>query len=434
MLRRFVDGPPASGGPRVIFGRLVGRDWSCMVVSRSTAERPAAARAYVEADRSRVDDYYLAEGSGLARRFGASPGDGVIGSRGAGRRRVRAVGRRPRPGDRAGAGSAAARTATRCGSSRSRSTARRPGRWPPRWTRGRGGVRRRAGPGRRADHRLGRRARHHPGRAAGRQVQVPVEQIEAVDGAALHLPRRGPAPPPAPAGQRPGVRRRAVAGPAHGRVPRLHRGAQRHRARRGDVRPGVPGRPRRAPGSPSTRRPGRSPSWRRTWGRSASGPRRSAATSTGTRPNGAPRTPARSPARRCGGRGTGGPGRTPAPTRSSPNDGAELVAAWNQQLRDLGYRDPTPQPGLPIVVGAPRVGEFDRDAAVETILVRLGARRSAWNAADIRGAGREGDRRGRARRRPGRAHRAGRGPHRPRRSRRACRCWTSRMCPSTSGP
>ena len=37
----------------------------------------SAARAYVEADRSRVDDYYLAEGSGLARRFGASPGEGV---------------------------------------------------------------------------------------------------------------------------------------------------------------------------------------------------------------------------------------------------------------------------------------------------------------------------------------------------------------------
>ncbi len=36
-------------------------------VYRGTA---SAARAYVEADRSRVDDYYLAEGSGLARRFG----------------------------------------------------------------------------------------------------------------------------------------------------------------------------------------------------------------------------------------------------------------------------------------------------------------------------------------------------------------------------
>jgi exodeoxyribonuclease V alpha subunit len=33
----------------------------------------AAARSYVEADRSRVDDYYLAEGTGLATRYVASP-------------------------------------------------------------------------------------------------------------------------------------------------------------------------------------------------------------------------------------------------------------------------------------------------------------------------------------------------------------------------
>ena len=73
------------------------------------------------------------------------------------------------------------------------------------------------------------------------------------------------------------------------------------------------------------------------------------------------------------------------PDKVVPTDGAEMVAHWNQQLPDLGYRDPSPQPGLPMVVGAPRVGEFGRDAAVETILVRLGTRRSAWNAADIRG-------------------------------------------------
>ena len=30
---------------------------------------PGAARTYVEADRSRVDDYYLAEGTGLATRY-----------------------------------------------------------------------------------------------------------------------------------------------------------------------------------------------------------------------------------------------------------------------------------------------------------------------------------------------------------------------------
>src|SRR6478735_2965327 len=35
----------------------------------------AAARNYVEADRSRADDYYLAEGSGLAQRLVARPGD-----------------------------------------------------------------------------------------------------------------------------------------------------------------------------------------------------------------------------------------------------------------------------------------------------------------------------------------------------------------------
>jgi exodeoxyribonuclease V alpha subunit len=34
---------------------------------------PAAARNYLEADRSRADDYYLAEGTGVARRFRAGP-------------------------------------------------------------------------------------------------------------------------------------------------------------------------------------------------------------------------------------------------------------------------------------------------------------------------------------------------------------------------
>ncbi len=68
-----------------------------------------------------------------------------------------------------------------------------------------------------------------------------------------------------------------------------------------------------------------------------------------------------------------------------PEDGAELVQRWNDELRSLGYRDPTPQPGLPIVVDAPRPGSLSRDSAVETVLTRLGARRSAWNHADVRG-------------------------------------------------
>lgn len=36
----------------------------------------AAARHYVEADRSRADDYYLAEGGGVAMRF-VGTSDGV---------------------------------------------------------------------------------------------------------------------------------------------------------------------------------------------------------------------------------------------------------------------------------------------------------------------------------------------------------------------
>jgi exodeoxyribonuclease V alpha subunit len=34
---------------------------------------PAAARSYVEADRGRADDYYLGEGTGVAQRYLASP-------------------------------------------------------------------------------------------------------------------------------------------------------------------------------------------------------------------------------------------------------------------------------------------------------------------------------------------------------------------------
>jgi len=73
------------------------------------------------------------------------------------------------------------------------------------------------------------------------------------------------------------------------------------------------------------------------------------------------------------------------PDKVVPEDGAELVQRWNDELRSLGYRDPTPQPGLPIVVDAPRPGSLSRDSAVETVLTRLGARRSAWNHADVRG-------------------------------------------------
>ena len=72
------------------------------------------------------------------------------------------------------------------------------------------------------------------------------------------------------------------------------------------------------------------------------------------------------------------------PDKVIPTDGAALVTRWNEELHALGYRDPR-QVGLPIVPGTPSVGGIDRDQVVEIVLSRLGARRSAWNAADIRG-------------------------------------------------
>src|SRR6478735_5025461 len=42
---------------------------------------PAAARNYLEADRSRADDYYLAEGTGVACRFTARPDAPPVGLR-----------------------------------------------------------------------------------------------------------------------------------------------------------------------------------------------------------------------------------------------------------------------------------------------------------------------------------------------------------------
>ncbi|QYJ05241.1 relaxase domain-containing protein [Nocardioides panacisoli] len=69
------------------------------------------------------------------------------------------------------------------------------------------------------------------------------------------------------------------------------------------------------------------------------------------------------------------------PDKVVPKDGADLVAAWNHELDELGFEAPdlpVLQPGMPI-------GLFSRDAAADLALTRLGSRRSAWNAADIRG-------------------------------------------------
>jgi hypothetical protein len=56
---------------------------------------PAAARAYLEVDRGRAYDYYLAEGTGLARRFLARDGRVQELAAGAVPRDLRDVGGRP---------------------------------------------------------------------------------------------------------------------------------------------------------------------------------------------------------------------------------------------------------------------------------------------------------------------------------------------------
>ena len=69
------------------------------------------------------------------------------------------------------------------------------------------------------------------------------------------------------------------------------------------------------------------------------------------------------------------------PDKVVPKDGAGVVARWNEELRALGYVHPT----SPATLTSPRIGDLDRDLAADLVLSRLGAKRSSWNAADIRG-------------------------------------------------
>jgi exodeoxyribonuclease V alpha subunit len=69
------------------------------------------------------------------------------------------------------------------------------------------------------------------------------------------------------------------------------------------------------------------------------------------------------------------------PDKVVPHDGADLVAAWNHELRVLGFTPPTNSATVPGV----QIGRINRDVAADLVLTRLGAKRSAWNAADIRG-------------------------------------------------
>lgn len=60
---------------------------------------------------------------------------------------------------------------------------------------------------------------------------------------------------------------------------------------------------------------------------------------------------------------------------------ADIVARWNDELRRLGFVAPS----CPASLTSPRAGDLDRDSAVDLVLSRLGAKRSSWNGADIRG-------------------------------------------------
>src|SRR4051794_26659435 len=69
------------------------------------------------------------------------------------------------------------------------------------------------------------------------------------------------------------------------------------------------------------------------------------------------------------------------PDKVIPRSGAYLVARGRAELGALGYRDPA----RPVSLAPTRIGAPDREAAVDTVLTRLAAGRSAWNAADVRG-------------------------------------------------
>jgi conjugative relaxase-like TrwC/TraI family protein len=69
------------------------------------------------------------------------------------------------------------------------------------------------------------------------------------------------------------------------------------------------------------------------------------------------------------------------PDKVTPRSGADLCVRWRAELVALGYRDPdAPGQQRPTPVGV-----LDRDRAAERILTRVAAARSAWNPADLRG-------------------------------------------------
>ncbi|WP_426246551.1 MobF family relaxase [Nocardioides sp. LHG3406-4] len=71
------------------------------------------------------------------------------------------------------------------------------------------------------------------------------------------------------------------------------------------------------------------------------------------------------------------------PDKVVPEDGTELRRRWVEELQELGFTPPARPPSLEQLGTA--TGRVNRDAVAALALSRLGARRSSWNAADIRG-------------------------------------------------
>jgi exodeoxyribonuclease V alpha subunit len=69
------------------------------------------------------------------------------------------------------------------------------------------------------------------------------------------------------------------------------------------------------------------------------------------------------------------------PDKVTPLPGTDVNARWLVELAALGYDDRD----RPVELLSASVGALDRDATAKQVLARLGAGRSAWNAADIRG-------------------------------------------------
>ncbi|TFV93014.1 TrwC relaxase [Blastococcus sp. CT_GayMR20] len=69
------------------------------------------------------------------------------------------------------------------------------------------------------------------------------------------------------------------------------------------------------------------------------------------------------------------------PDKVTAQPGVGLEERWRAELSALGYRDP----GRPVDLAPTPVGALDREQLVQRALARLAAGRSAWNAADVRG-------------------------------------------------